>query len=390
MKKYLILMVAMIGLGQFVNAMPPMHISFEELCERAPRVVVAKFKGGHDAAEKIAVNFDLFVIKTLKGPELVGKTTVQRLEGTPDLEVGALCVAFLTEDNEFGWVAEPRDKVNPFKGIWDLRGFYDFNAYLVSPSVMSFSQIKEGIHGRMKGYNLEGALAFFDPASNSVQPSEHRFQFSVDPGSEGGWKMETKVPMNDLVEIEQAGMSAGFGADFSVRLTSNVDVRSLEIYGNVVAFDPETEVFSMQFWMPNPSIYRKQDLLPFLKDPAIAFPWYELELVLEDGRKWTFELNKEYGRIGTVEKEDGVRYGLGMMQDNPLLLQISGSGGKEYWVRGDDLKAMGLEYTGSDGALFQRLMLSGMPCEVWGDRAGEKFDETKGTMRLRAVHFRKF
>jgi hypothetical protein len=368
----------------------PMYISLSELRDAAPNVVMATFKGVLDPNSPIwgGTIFQLEITQVIKGSLQTGLLTVNRGSGAPDLKEGAQVIAFLTKDLEFSWVGERRHfQQDPQADFWDLRGFYDYNAYLVGPSTLTYPGLRDYfVDGKPLTCQYQGALHFFDPATGKTQASAYTFSFRIDEG--GKLRMEHDIPLQDFAQKEpEVRLSSGFGADLTAEFNSSISGRRMEVYGQVTSIDPQTGALGCMFWIPEPGILTEKMLLDFMADPKIYHPWYEMKVTLENGQAWTIHYGKEYGRIGYVEGTPWGREEFGEISDEPITFR---TGHIRIVTDRDRNDKLGLTSMGTDGSVIQNLMMRPFECNVYLEGDGGQKLYSKARMELVKVNYSKY
>lgn len=390
MNKYLIFFF--IFLPFWVQAEQPMFISLAELSDTAHTIVVCKYlEPGPDSPFGGASEYHLDVIKSLRGEVEAGPFTVKRGNGMADILPGTLCIAFMSGDMEWSWVGIPRNTAQPWEGVWDLSGFYDFNAYLVGPSMLTLGQLKRYLDGEPLAYQLQGPLAFFDPVSGELKDSDYQLSFTWKPESQEAWEFKSDLPLVDFDQPESAWISNGFEPDFSARFQSSQGGRAMEIYGMIRSLDGQTGVMKTCFWLYSPKLYTEEMLLPFLKDYTCRHPWYEIEIDLEDGRTWILEWDKEYGNIGDLVLENGRRIELNTADGEGLWVKA----GKDsnFWkieAQSNLKKDQGFILAGTDGAFIQSLLLGEMNGKWSREKNGIVSDSGKCKWKLKKTHWTRY
>ena len=270
----------------------PLLITFAEMMEQTETIVIAHYRG--------MPNNGVFGPYLLEVSEIIkGNVNTDIIEasigaGQVDLAIGTECIAFLKEDNSFEWVATidgEQDK-EIRKAILSVRGFYDYNAYIVYPSVMTLSQIKDYLKTLRLDYNLEGYLHFFSDESRQIEKSDIYFSVSHSYLKDSSYSQvnSENLTVIDFPEQPEVGI-------LSLYYETNL-VRPLEITSEIIT--NQENIFQVNFWVETPEEITYEDFRQYLQKPEWGHIYYELELH-HKGEIYPFIYDEELGRIGNLE-----------------------------------------------------------------------------------------
>lgn len=394
MKKTALLFLLFIVVLALPLQAEPMYITLEELRDAAPNIVLATFKGGANGVKDIwsTMAFDIEVLQVFKGGLKPGRLTVPIGSGHPTVGEGETVIAFLEEDHGWSWYAKPMGlATDPKDDLWEIDGFYDFNAYLVHPSQLTLPMMRSFfLEYKPYSRHYAGPLCFFDPKLPGLRASKHHIE--LDCPTQSAPQLLSSLPLNDFAKSAlDMRLTCGFGSDIEVQLQSTVTGRRVELHGNVREVDPETGGFTCQFWVPDPAMYTEEMLLTFLADPQIYHPTYELRLAVEGKGEWTMWLDEEYGHIGSITGTPWGRLDFSEISDHPITFVTGWAGQERLEIRTDKGRddGLGLDYTSTDGAIIQNLMIAPMQCMIHRGAAGKTVPFGKGSIRLHKVHYDK-
>ena len=339
----LLLLLLTLG-GNGLQAIPrPIAIQFTEMMEQAPKILICEFKGPLDTGWN-ATSYELEVIEVLKG-DLKGQSiTVYPSRGHVYMEPGTRCIAFLNSSDGFEWVGSfPQDQT-PEESILFLSGFYDFNAYLVSPSTLSLHQLKEYIaHQRFSG-KIGGALHFLDASRKQMVPSN--IQFEVDyTFDEKGFQITARQDGMTLIDFPDQPVFSQTAWDPIVSLDYEENmVRPLKVEGELQAIDADGN-FEALFWLEAPDELTESEFRHYLAHPEDGMPYWEVDVAHANGDHSSIFMGR-----GWEGPNDWQGYG-------PTAFEIRAYSGRENHSRG----VMACGYDG-DPLLF--LERSNQPEEV--------------------------
>lgn len=266
MRKLLLLAVALFVGGASALA-ESIATKFEDALKKSDVIAVARFDGvrpGRAGAAKTAV---LEFTKVIRGDVKPGKHVVSWPEGyTPRIEEGASeFVAFLDRTLIWHYAAEP---TNPDGTVADsplrMGGFYDFNAHIVFPSLLSLSLLEEYVKTGKLVYSFRGPLCFPARGKGNWEASKVVLEGTCDP-------LRERVTIKGLPELKNLRATplarvGGWHSRPEIRLSFS-SARPLEIAGGVTSLDVKTGVFGVKFFVAEPELLSRQDFEAYVADP---------------------------------------------------------------------------------------------------------------------------
>ncbi|TND08414.1 MAG: hypothetical protein FD123_2210 [Bacteroidetes bacterium] len=283
----------------------PMHIYFQEMITQAKTIVIAEYIGPANSAEGLdATEWNIDVKEVLKGKAGQGRMKVGRAHGMVQLPAHSQCIAFLNERNEFEWAGYTKDKGDPASGIIFLEGFYDFNAYLVSPCTITLNQLKEYLKKGFYHCTVSGDLHFFSQEKQVMEPSTVHFEITYTFGKK---TPGTKVKMTGMKlvdfpkepEVELGSWRNTIELDYEPNM-----VRPLKIHGEILdslGLDSSGFGYKALFWSDAPEELTEKEFFDYLADPKVGGNVaYDVELITKK-KTYLLKLREEYGRIGYLE-----------------------------------------------------------------------------------------
>ena len=297
-KVTLFLLFCIVCLSPSYGKAKPILISFAEMMEQAETIIVARYQGMSDGG--VFGPYLLEVSEVIKGN--VNTITIEASLGTGqvDFPIGTECIAFLKQDNSFEWVAtiakEESKRID--EALLFVRGFYDFNAYLVYPSCMTLHQIKNYIETSNLNYQFEGDLYFFSDKSQQMEKSNISFSVNYTYQKDTSyWEVDSKnITIIDFPKIPEVSLSA-WETILTLEYESSLN-RPLVIEGQILS--KEDNIFQVLFWVEAPEEITYKDFKNYLQKPEWGHVYYELELE-HDEKTYPFIYHQEIGRIGNLE-----------------------------------------------------------------------------------------
>lgn len=298
----LLLFTLLVFCTQSVQA-KPMYIEFTNMMQQAPTIVIAAYLGPVSPDPAILEQYNLIVHQVLKG-KASGKMIVNRAHGNVSLKPNTKVIAFLNANNEFEWVAETNG-TSLEKDLLFLRGFYDYNAYIVAPSSITLQQLQEYITTDHYTFKASGHLHFYDSKAQTMQPSKVHFSVQKQYPSGKQQVVANHLELGDFADYSpQMSMPEGREGIFAIEYESNM-VRPLKFKASTQEFDTTTQQFKALFWVMAPEEMTEQLFKDYLAKPQYGHPYYQIEVKRkETNASYLFTYHKERGRIGTLKGYD--------------------------------------------------------------------------------------
>lgn len=286
----------------------PMGIAFNEMITKCKTIVIAEFLGPEFPDAEIQMRFKLKVTKTLHGSVTSDTILVGRAHGRPYVREGVECIAFINQSGDFEWVGNSVGNKPLEQSVIFMEGFYDFNAYLVSPSTITYSQLISYLKTKSYSGKVVGQLHFLNPETAKMEPGT--ISFNIDYTYTDG-KIEQKVTSKgmEIVDFEQPNLwLSSWESEIVLEYESNL-VRPLNIIGDIQQLNDDG-TFSVVFWLEAPEELTELEFHRYLAQPAYGHPYWEIDVITEyDGKSYLLVLGKEIGRIGKLHGFKGRTYG---------------------------------------------------------------------------------
>jgi hypothetical protein len=245
----------------------PKGINLEQVVNASEVIAVARFCGDAPLDRK-AHRVELELTHILKGGLRPGRYAAT----FADLpRVGPDCpefVAFFREGLCWRFAALPVSPENTLAGgALRVEGFYDWNAYFVSPGLATLGQIEGLLRGLPLRYRFRGPLHFPRRGRPGWEASHMVVEADYDPA-------EGKAAVRGLPELRgfparpQAHLSASFGGRNEVTLTwSHRADMPLALRGEVRSFDAAAGVLRADFFVREPAVLSVRDFEAYAGDP---------------------------------------------------------------------------------------------------------------------------
>lgn len=297
----------------------PLSIEFYEMIESSKLIVIANSVKiiGNDAYQ--ATSYEINIVTVLKGKTISGTYTVKRGQGSPSVQPNTPFIAFINNHNEFEWCGIPLDKTQSEisdNSVLKLEGFYDFNAYLVSPCIITLGQLKKYLIEKKYTNQISGNLYCFSNSTKKMEPTSVKFSVTytytkdeitstttVDGLTWKGFPTTPEIFISSWdSEIELKYETNGYRA-FILKgeLLPNVDAN-----GNM----------QTRFWITDPDELSFDELKEYLSNDMNGFPGYELSVFTDKSEIYPLILGEEMGRIGVFTYE-GKKLGISSYNIDP-------------------------------------------------------------------------
>jgi hypothetical protein len=316
---------------------------------------VARFLGEQPDEEKHTVHLE--VTHVLKGGLKPGKHDIS-FEDQPHIGAkGAEVVAFLDKDLVWRFVASQLNEENKVdQGVLQISGFYDSNAYFVTPGLITLDQLKIYLKEGSLSYRFRGEVYFPEPGKTGWKPGSLVLSGTYDV-------INNKASVNGLPNLK------GFPAQPKVYIhsldDSNLDLtyapflnRPLKLVGKVRGVDRKTGEMKVRFAVAAPEVMTQKTFEEYLDDPDKRTSYYRFKLTcaptkdstipkavfLTMGKwtedKWDSTRLEGFGKApinvfessynGPTMRSGSI--GVGRAASNPLPKTMVDEGAKEDWV----------------------------------------------------------
>ena len=387
-------------------AAKPMSITLAGLRTAAVTVVIARLVGPAPDRGVIVVpggpppaagtfrdapRYRLEVERTLRGSAKPGPYDVLRSpDGMPSVPVGERVLAFVDGDGRWRWAGTLALGTRLEDGLLRLAGFYDWNAYLVSPALLTLPQLEKFLAGGGLEWSFTGKLHF--PAKGAGAPVASAialsFRVSGDAGR-GAAKIDGMPALAGFTTTPEVSVSPGWDPDVTV-VWSPTSERPLEIDGKIVGVDAATGRLEAVFWLDEPEVLTEPLFRTYVASRKLGAPWYELVAVLDDGTRWTLRLGEHTGRVGTIARPGGETVEISGVTTSPernLTAETAGGGHLQIDLAAADPALKLIEHTGAVGELLQELLARPIGCTLRVSGGTKPVEPTRGRLELVKIDF---
>lgn len=277
----------------------PMIISFPEMIEQSKTIVIAEFiESMHQSEETMTFGpYRIKVMETLRG-DAEGEIIVDRAHGMVGLQPGTKCIAFINDRNEFEWAGTLHRGDDLTSGIISIAGFYDWNAYIVYPATITLPQLRQYLQTKSYTGTISGNLHFLSAEERAMKPSDISIAITYTYRPDSTTHHVTTTGMEFADFPDQPGIAFG-GWDNNILLEYEGNmVRPLKFNGELTSVSDNGLDFEALFYLEAPEELTKEEFIRYITNPQLGPPYWETELVTEDGERYLFVLGIEYGRIG--------------------------------------------------------------------------------------------
>jgi hypothetical protein len=255
----------------------PGHSTFQDMIKNSPTIVVAKSLGEEPDKKQHTVQVE--VIQLLKGDLKPGKQRVS-FEDYPYFgDKGAQFIAFLDKDRVWRFVALPSNREKRVdQGVLTLSGFCDYNAYWVTPGLVTLDQLKKYLKDGSLFYRFRGAVYFPQLGKTDWKAGSLVISGAYDAIKEkadvGGLPNLKGFPDPPSVDIHSSGIPglSKMRLDLLYRVRGDLDVqprnRPLDIFGNVQGIDSKTGEMKVRFAVSYPEILTQQAFEEYLAEAS--------------------------------------------------------------------------------------------------------------------------
>lgn len=266
----------------------PKSASFEKIIESSPTIVIAKSLGKWP--DEKARTVEVEVVRVLKGDLKPGKHQFSFKDSPHVGPRGWEFIAFL--DKDLIW----RFRASSFKyaektvskGLLEISGFYDWNAYFVSPNLITLEQLTAYLNHGSLAYRFRGDVYFPQAGKVDWKAGSLAISGTYDVVNE-------KVNVKGLPDLKSfpaqpdVSISSSFGiyeADFNICYARSLR-RPLNFIGKVQGLDDKTGEIIVRFAVSAPEILTQRAFEDYLADASKGTPYYKFKLTCEPAKDST-------------------------------------------------------------------------------------------------------
>ncbi len=295
-----------IQVSQIISA-EPMFIYFHEMIQQSKIIVKGTYLGSDNEKDPYqSFQYYFQVEEVLKGKAEMGKMTFARAHGVAYLETGKEYVAFINENNGFEWVGINKEgkNITP-ESLLFIEGFYDWNAYLVSPAVMTYAQLCDYIKTARFSGTVEGDVHFFDVKEQKMKASDIHIEIKYTMIKD---KMTSNIFINGIL-FKDFTKKPTFDLPcwddiVTVEYESNL-VRPLTFNGKLNTLHKSSNKLRASFWVHEPEELSYDEFIDYVGNEAHGPGYFDLELTLGNKKSYIIRLNEETGRTGRLLNYEG-------------------------------------------------------------------------------------
>lgn len=278
MKNFLIFFLIIISI-KWLNA-EPMFITFKEMVKKSKNIVVGHITEYPKDGDWYLPGCKLEVTEILKGDDLkIGNHSFSRSASSIYTKVGEEFIAFIDSINSLTWIATCDSGKNIKESLLFVEGLYDYNAYLVHPSQITYPLLKDYLKNGTYTINYKGNLNFYDSKKKEIYQSSIYFESVYTYPSEET-KSKTNLTTSDFTSNPNFSSSA-WEQTATITYESNL-IRPLKFLGVFEDIDVANNLVKMDFYTEEPFFYKEVDFKKYINDPKLGSPFYSLDVIKEN------------------------------------------------------------------------------------------------------------
>ena len=288
LRRALVLLLAIIAIAPSAES-APMYTDFATI--RTSAVTIAFGTVRQAAAPNGTAVITLDVDKVVRGTVTRGPLAVKE---SPDGIItvnNERVIAFVDGNGALRWVGRLVAGASLETGVIQLQGFFDFNAHLVHPGLMTFAQLQTMLATGLLDQTFDATLAFRDGHGGFARSARTlTIQFA---------------PLARTLHVIGStpvclSPNALFGLDwksFELRFTDTCQTatgasRSLDLDGKYTGVDAATGHIQVEL-VPTRPLMTEAEYATFSADGAIADMTSVVGIALSDGTSWTWRVEKD-------------------------------------------------------------------------------------------------
>lgn len=263
----------------------PMFISFKEMVEQSKYIFVGEVTNYPKDGDYFLPGCTVTIHEVLKGDLKNKSIDFSRAATSIYTEIGEIFIGFVDSSNTFTWLAKTPNKGNVKEELLFVEGMYDFNAYLVYPSQITYSLLKEYLDKGSYTINYEGNLNFYDSKKKEIKNSKTYFKVKYTYPSEVS-TVETNLKFVDINDT--AGVTVGsWDKTISIVYEENL-IRPLKFLGEFKSIDMMSNTVSLNFYVSEPFFYDENDFEKYISSPKLGSPFYLVRVNTKETELFAF------------------------------------------------------------------------------------------------------
>jgi hypothetical protein len=353
----------------------PMLTRLADVVRLCRQVVIARYLG-HEGTMPAheAQTFRLKVERSLVGTTRAGVLKVKRGGGAPAVKVGERVVAFLDAQGAWRFVATADGGAALEKAPLRLRGFYDFNAHLVDPGLITLPALTALYRTGGFTFSYSGPILVLGRNAKAAAPSGVQLRARGTWQVKGGYQQieVTGLPPTTRGLPKPQVWLSSWEPEIVITYRSSWP-RPLIISGRGRAVDAATGEVRTDFRVTEPDLVTADLLRRYLAQADAAYLLWHYELRLDDGRTWRLSDGAGYGSNLTLTTDGGVlhRYQrFDFAEHDPKREVDFSTNVRALTIRFAKRRAPLLDSRGTMRQFHQELSVSDLDCQVFGEGAG--------------------
>jgi hypothetical protein len=269
----------------------PMYTDFATIRTSATIIALGTVHqiAGPNGTASITVDID----KTIRGTAARGPLAVKE---SPDGHItvdNQRVVAFVDNNGALRWVGTLVAGASLETGVIQLQGFFDFNAHLVHPGLMTLAQMQTFLATGALDQTFDATLAFRDGHGGFAR-SARTLTVQYAPLTRA-LHVSGSTPVclapNSLFSLDWQRFDLHF-TDTCPSAQANAASRGLELDGKFTGVDAATGHIQVEL-VPTRPLMTEAEYTMFASDPHIADMTNVAGIALSDGTSWTWRIEKD-------------------------------------------------------------------------------------------------
>jgi hypothetical protein len=276
--------VAIVAMAATRGEAAPMHTKLDTLRASATDIVIGVVH--HDAS-----GLSIDVERVIRGPAKAGRMS---LADSPDghVDVGGRRVVAFVDAGALRWVGELVAGPAIESGVLRMRGFFDFNAHVVSPGVMSLAELEDYLRTGKLAQVFAATLAFPD-GHGVIQPSTKKMTIQFDALTRAASTTGLTLACLDQLALfppDHGTLEVMFNG--ACPADPKARNRSLMLEGQFTGWNAKTGALDVLLVPMRPFLDEKE-FDKFVGDASWADVTNVVSLKLGDGSTWTWNIESD-------------------------------------------------------------------------------------------------
>lgn len=264
----------------------PKIIEFKDMVAQSKWIVMGYITEYPKDGNWFLPSCNMQITEVLKGDVNVGNHSFSRASTTTYTKENEVFIAFLDSTKTISWIATTKENNDIKTTLLFVEGLYDFNAYLVYPAQITYTQLNKYLKTGSFSLQYQGNLTFYDSKKKTITPSSTYFKAIYHyPGTS---EVITNLSLKDFTDTPQLS-SGAWDNTITIHYESNL-VRPLKILGISKDINISDDIVLVDFYVEEPFFFDEESFQKYVQNPQLGSPFYQIDVLSQKDTIFSFPL----------------------------------------------------------------------------------------------------